>query len=120
MKKLALLAAEIILLVLLLQSTFVQYLFADIQAQLQTWLTDIAEHDERVALSALRDKVSPHMQNLSAYQLSYFDELTHSHSRLAHFHQLYCVGDDKNPYLYGATLRYFCSEIDRSNILNME
>ena len=118
MFRLLIISLEIIALVAILQSQFMQYLFADIQTSIADWMTDISQMAEKKELSSLREVVAPHLVNLNDYQQEYLLEITSSKNKINVFHQMYCVMGDKNPYIYGASLHYFCSEIRQSDVLN--
>tara|TARA_B100002049_G_C15970086_1_gene328293 strand:- start:117 stop:479 length:363 start_codon:yes stop_codon:yes gene_type:complete len=109
--------AEIILLVIVLRTDFAQYLFADVQQSVSTWLEDIAKIPEQKALNELNKQVSPHFEAMRPFQKNYINDILTSKAKVRHFHSLYCAKDDKNPYIYGASLRFFCSQIERSSLL---
>ena len=111
MKRTIVLILEIALLVVVLRSAFVQYWLSDIQNDLSDWMTDLATMAEREALGDLQERIRPFIANLSDYQREYVMDMTSSRSKLEHFQRYYCIEKDKNPYVYGATLIYLCSEI---------
>ncbi|MFT4993962.1 MAG: hypothetical protein ACI965_000983, partial [Paraglaciecola sp.] len=76
--------------------------------------TEISELADQQQLGELRDVIAPHMQNMNEYQKDYLYDITSSKNKVGHFRRLYCEDGDKNPFIYGATLRYFCSEINRT------
>jgi len=104
---------EVFALVAILRSPFMQYWFSDIQNSVADWMTELSELAEQQELGELRNVIAPHMQNMNEYQKDYLDDITSSKYKVGHFHQLYCEAGDKNPFIYGASLRYFCSEINR-------
>ncbi|MFT4939117.1 MAG: hypothetical protein ACI88A_002150 [Paraglaciecola sp.] len=118
MFRLLIISLEIIALVAILQSQFMQYLFADIQKSIADWMTEISQMAEKKELNDLREVVAPHLVNLNDYQQEYVLEVTSSKSKINVFYRLYCVLGDKNPYIYGASLQYFCSEIRQSEVLD--
>ncbi len=61
-------AAEIIVLVIVLRSPFVQYLFEDIQNSVSEWLVSIATLPEREELSSL-DDINPNFTGTKRAQL---------------------------------------------------
>lgn len=109
---------EIVVLVVVLRSSFVQYLFSDIQKDISNWLIELSELPDKAELSALRGKVEPNIQAMKGFQKDYLNGVMDNRDSVNHFYQLYCVKGDKNPYIYGATLRYFCNEIQATKLLN--
>jgi len=104
---------EIVALVAILRSPFMQYWFSDMQNTMSNWMTEISELADQQELGELRDVIAPHMQNMNTYQKDYLHDITSSKYKVEHFRQLYCEAGDKNPFIYGASLRYFCTEINR-------
>ncbi|MDF2179057.1 hypothetical protein P2G88_12425 [Aliiglaciecola sp. CAU 1673] len=111
MKRFVVLILEIAFLVVVLRSPFVQYWFSDMQNSLSDLMLEIALAGERQMLSGLREKVAPHIANLKDYQKAYIDDVMSSRAKLEQFNLRYCQAGDKNPYVYGNTLTYLCSEI---------
>ena len=64
-------AAEIIVLVIVLRSPFVQYLFEDIQNSLSEWLVSVATLPERKELQSLQDRINIQLSPLKPYQQNY-------------------------------------------------
>lgn len=115
MKRFVVLILEIAVLVVILRSPFVQFWLSDIQNSLSELMMDIALAGERQMLSGLREKVAPHIANLKDYQKAYLEDGMSSRAKLEHFTLHYCQGGDKNPYIYGHTLTYLCSEINSTD-----
>lgn len=111
---------EIVFLVMVLQLPFVQYLLSDIQTSLSDWMTHIAQREERAQLADIKLGIAQQYSAMRPYQQDYLDEVLSSRARTVHFYEAYCKSDDSNPYIYGATLSYFCSEITRSSLLNSQ
>lgn len=111
MFRLLIVTLEIIALVAFLQSQFMQYLFSDMQSSIADWMTEISQMAEKQELNTLRDRVAPNLVALNGYQQEYLLEVTSDKNKIKVFYNLYCVSGDKNPYIYGASLYYFCSEI---------
>lgn len=111
MKRTVVLLLEIALLLIILRSSFAQYLLADMQHSLSAWISHVAEMSERKTLSELQGRIKPTIANLNEYQRDYIMDVTSSRSKLEHFQRYYCMSDDKNPYVYGNTRIYLCSEI---------
>jgi hypothetical protein len=108
---------EILVLVLILRSPFVQFWLSDVQASIADWMLDMSLIVDNQQLASFRQEIALRTQNLSEYQLKYLRQITDNKARLKDFNRLYCQGHDKNPYLYGASLRYLCDEIGRKGIL---
>lgn len=108
---------EVIALLFILRTSFVQYFLADIQRELSDWLVDVSQYAEQKELAALRTQLQPYMQNMQSYQKGYIADMTASRSSLNHFYHAYCLAGDKNPYVYGASLRLICEQIKRAAIL---
>ena len=109
---------EIVVLVMVLRSPFVQYFFSDIQQSLTDWMTELSMMEEKHELEELRASITPYLSDMREYQKDYVDEIIGDKAKLKSFHRLYCVAGDKNPYIYGVNLRYICSAIQRSRLLN--
>ena len=109
-------AVEIILLVIILRSSVVQYFFSDIHQSLSDWMLEMSLVAEKQELKSLRDEISPITSNMKDYQRDYVEEVTSEKLRLKMFHQQYCVNGDKNPYVYGASLTSICRAIERSQL----
>lgn len=112
--------AEIIILVILLRSTFVQYLFSDVQLTLTNWLVEISQIPERAELNALKETVAPNFEAMRPFQKEYLDGVMSNKASLNHFYALYCMKGDKNPYIYGASLHYFCNAIQNTQLLTVK
>ncbi|GGO66487.1 hypothetical protein [Bowmanella pacifica] len=115
MKRTFIIILEIALLVVVLRSSFVQYWLGDIQESLSNWMTEIAQTAERQELAALRDRVRPNIAAMNDYQKDYVMDMLSSRTKMEHFQLYYCINKDKNPFVYGATLLYLCSEIGRTS-----
>lgn len=110
-------AFEILALVAILRSPFVHYWFGDAQTNLANWMLEISLIAEKKKLGEFKQLISPHIQNLNDYQLEYLNGVISTKNSVNDFNRLYCESDDKNPYIYGASLRYICSEISRTGLL---
>lgn len=109
---------EIVVLVIVLQSSFVQYLFADAQRTVSDWLVALSEIPDQAELAKLSEQITPNFEAMRPYQKNYLHEVLESKSQVNHFYDLYCVRGDKNPYISGASLRYFCSSIQQTTLLH--
>lgn len=118
MFRILVIAIEIGVLVLLLRSPYVQYLFSDVQLGLSDWLTELALAAEREELSELRESVEHVTGAMREYQQDYWFDVTSTKLKLVNFNQLYCINGDKNPYIYGNNLRVVCTSIQSSRLLD--
>lgn len=116
MKRGFILTIEVLLLVALLQSSFMQYVFKDAQTQLTEWLLQWQNYEENQAMSGLRE-VTMGRSVLNSSQQEYWLSVTQSREKLQRFQRLYCEQGDSNPYIYGDTLKQFCHAIGRSGAL---
>lgn len=108
---------EIAFLFAVLQTSFAQYLLQDVQAEVSGWFASVANYSEREQLSELRENLEPHVARLNERQQAYLNELTTDKERMRKFNTDYCKGNDKNPYVYGETLKVVCAEIVSSRVL---
>ncbi|NVK54481.1 MAG: hypothetical protein HWE26_02605 [Alteromonadaceae bacterium] len=111
------LAIEIAILVVVLQLPFVQSLFADVQQTMSDWMTEIALREEREQLAEIKQDIAAQYSVMRLYQQEYVDTVLSTRAQTLYFYNAYCVDDDINPYIYGATLASMCSAIDASAIL---
>ncbi len=112
------LVIEISILVVVLQLPFVQSLFADFQVSLSNWMTEIALREERAQLADIKKGIAVQYSAMRPYQQEYVDSVLSTRAQTLYFYKAYCINDDINPYVYGATLASMCSEIDESAILH--
>ncbi|MCF2948751.1 hypothetical protein L0668_11585 [Paraglaciecola aquimarina] len=108
---------EVLALVMVLRTSFVQFWLSDIQSSAADWMLEMSMLIDNQQLEKLRAEISPHTQNLNGYQRDYLRQITDNKAALGSFNQFYCQNGDKNPYIYGASLHYVCSEIGRTGIL---
>lgn len=107
-------ALEVAVLVVILQLPFVQYLLSDVQETVSEWMTEIAQREEREQLADISANLKGQIDAMRPYQQEYVATILSSRLQLIQFYDNYCVNDDRNPYVYGATLHLFCQEIKRS------
>lgn len=117
MRKTIVLIIQIILLVLFLRSSFAQHFFGDTAKQVLTWFDSVSTLPERQKIMTLRDTFMRNNMSLKPHQVDYVIEVTETAESISRFYQLYCVKDDKNPYMFGANLKKFCSDIANSELL---
>ena len=96
-------AAEIIVLVIVLRSPFVQYLFEDIQNSLSEWLVSI-----NIQLSPLKP-----------YQQTYVQQITADSASVKRFYHTYCEKDDINPNFTGTKRVQLCLIIKQSSVMQV-
>lgn len=109
---------EILLLVLVLRTSYAQHMLSNTQMSLSSWLASVSNTVDKLALSELRESLHPMTDNMRDYEVDYIEELFADKSRLLQFHHLYCVEGDKNPYVYGDNLLEMCRQLKQSQVLN--
>ena len=112
-------AAEIIVLVIVLRSPFVQYLFEDIQNSLSEWLVSIATLQEREELRSLQDKINIQLSPLKPYQQTYVQQITADSASVKRFYHTYCEKDDINPNFTGTKRVQLCLIIKQSSVMQV-
>ena len=112
-------AAEIIVLVIVLRSPFVQYLFEDIQNSLSEWLVSIATLPEREELRSLQDKINIQLSPLKPYQKTYVQQITADSASVKRFYHTYCEKDDINPNFTGTKRAQLCLIIKQSSVMQV-
>lgn len=112
-------AAEIIVLVIVLRSPFVQYLFEDIQNSVSDWLVTIATLPERKELSSLQDKLNIELSPLKPYQQNYIKQITSDAASVKRFHHTYCENNDINPNFTGTKRAKLCLIIKQSPVMQV-
>ena len=112
-------AAEIIVLVIVLRSPSVQYLFEDIQNSLSEWLVSIATLPEREELRSLQDKINIQLSPLKPYQQTYVQQITADSASVKRFYHTYCEKDDINPNFTGTKRVQLCLIIKQSSVMQV-
>ena len=59
---------EIVVLLFLLRSPFVQYFFADVQKDLSDWLVELSQIPEKAELNELKSRITPNIQAMKPFQ----------------------------------------------------
>jgi len=108
---------EILALIMILRSAFVQFWLSDMQTTTSQWMHGISMTIDNQQLAKFRNEMSAHFQDLNQSQTKYLYKITSTKTALKHFNQHYCRAGDKNPYIYGSNLRLVCGEISRKGIL---
>ena len=112
-------AAEIIVLVLVLRSPFFQYLFEDIQHSVSDWLVAFSTLPERKELGSLQDKINIELSPLKPYQQTYVKQITVSSASVKRFYLTYCENDDINPNFTGTKRAQLCLIIKQSPVMKV-
>ncbi|MFT6804975.1 MAG: hypothetical protein ACJAWT_000371 [Glaciecola sp.] len=102
---------EIVILVIVLRTSFVQYFLSDIQQTVSGWIEAVVDIPEQQSLSVLREKFFYNNMLLQPHQTDYVLDITESREKLESFRQFYCVKKDKNPFIYGQNLTRLCNQI---------
>jgi hypothetical protein len=110
----------VVLIVLVLQTSAVKSLFGGATQVVGTWVSSLMYAPERAKLMGLQDRFLRNNMSLKPHQTDYVYEVTQSIDRVRDFNRMYCISDDKNPYLYGNNLMKFCSDIEETGILNTQ
>jgi hypothetical protein len=117
MRKAIIIIIQILLLVLFLRTEFAQHFFGGAAAVVVGWYESVIEVPERRKIVTLRDRFMRNNLSLQPHQVDYVIEVTQSAESVNEFYLLYCIKDDKNPYMFGANLNKFCADISGSNLL---
>lgn len=117
MKRAVIIVIEIALLFAVLNTSFAQYFLADVRSSTSEWMAHISNYAENKELENLRSTIVDGLTRLNDGQKDYLQSVTTDRGSIQLFHQLYCVDGDKNPYVYGSTLSFVCTEISRSGVL---
>tara|TARA_R110002167_G_scaffold109910_2_gene280088 strand:- start:979 stop:1338 length:360 start_codon:yes stop_codon:yes gene_type:complete len=110
---------EILALIMILRSAFVQFWLSDMQTNTSQWMHGISMTIDNQQLAKFRNQISDHVQDLSEPQTEYLNRITSTKIELNNFNLHYCYAGDKNPYIYGSNLHYVCGEISRKGILKV-
>jgi hypothetical protein len=103
---------EIVILVIVLRTSFVQYFLSDIQRTVSGWIESVVDIPEQQSLSTLREKFFYNNMLLQPHQTDYVLDITENREKLESFRQFYCIKNDKNPFIYGQNLRRLCDQIE--------
>ena len=108
---------EILALIIILRSAFVQFWLSDIQTSASQWIHNISMMIDNQQLVKFRNEISAQVQNLTEPQTKYLHKITSKKAELNSFNLHYCRAGDKNPFIYGLNLQLVCGEISRNGIL---
>lgn len=120
MRKTIIIIIQILILIIFLRSSFAQHFFGDLADTLGEWYDNIVEVPERSKIIALRDRFMRNNMSLQPFQVDYILDVTDSVEKIDKFYDLYCIHDDKNPYVFGDNLVKLCNEIKRSELLTLD
>ena len=109
---------EIAALVMLLRTSFVQYMLEDIQRDVTEIFTDVSLKFEQTQLNDLRQSLQPQMALMRDFQIDYIMQITSSKANLHQFHSAYCDKKNINPYVNGANLSIVCHAIVNSQVVD--
>ena len=109
---------EILALVMILRSAFVQFWLSDMQTSTSQWMHNISMTIDNQQLAKFRDDIADQVQGFTEPQTAYLHRITSTKTELKKFNQHYCLAGDKNPFIYGTNLRFLCGEISRKDIIN--
>ncbi|MFQ3192005.1 MAG: hypothetical protein ACI936_003156 [Paraglaciecola sp.] len=109
---------EILALIMILRSAFVQRWLSDMQTTTTRWMHVISMTIDNQQLDKFRNEISAHIQDLTNPQTEYLYKITRTKTALHNFNLHYCHAGDKNPYIFGTNLRHVCGEISRNGILD--
>jgi hypothetical protein len=110
---------EILALIMILRSAFVQFWLSDMQTSTSQWMHGISMTIDNQQLAKFRNGISSQVQDLTEPQTEYLHRITSTKTELNNFNRHYCHAGDKNPYIYGTNLRYVCGEISRRGIIKV-
>jgi hypothetical protein len=105
---------EIVVLVVILRTSFVQYFLTDIQQTVSGWIESVVDIPEQQALGTLRERFFYNNMLLQPHQTDYVIEITQSKEKLESFNEFYCIIKDKNPFIYGLNLVRLCDQIKQA------
>jgi len=108
---------EILALIMILRSAFVQFWLSDMQTSTSQLMHGISMTIDNQQLAKFRNGISEQVHDLSEPQTKYLHKITSTKTELKNFNQHYCRAGDKNPYIYGNNLHLVCGEISRKGIL---
>ncbi|CAD5291381.1 conserved hypothetical protein [Alteromonas sp. 38] len=109
--------AEIVLLVIVLRSPFVQYFFSDIQSTVSGWFVSISELPEQRELDTLRNQAAAQLAPLKEFEANYLRRILASRSTVTRFHSAYCETTDINPNFSRDNRKQLCTLIEQSKLL---
>lgn len=120
MRKTIIIIIQMLILIIFLRSSFAQHFFGDIADTLVEWYDSVVEVPERSKINTLRDRFMRNNLSLQPFQVDYVLGVTDSVEKIDKFYYLYCIHDDKNPYIFGDNLSKLCKEMKDSELLTID
>ena len=119
MFRLLIVLVEVAVLVMLLRTSFVQYMLHDIQQDVTEIFTEMSLKFEQTQLNDLRQSLQPQIAVMRDFQKDYVLQITSSKANLRQFHTSYCNKKNINPYVNGANLSIVCNAIVNANVVDL-
>jgi hypothetical protein len=101
----------------ILQTSPSRAFFGGISATVSGWVSSLANAPDERKLKSLQERFLINNMSLKPHQTDYVYEVTSSIASVRRYHSMYCLTDDKNPYLFGNNRMKFCADIAQSDIL---
>ena len=117
MKRGFIVCLQLLVVIALLQTTFVQYWVGDARILLSDAYDYAANYGERRALDAIQASLQPHIATLTPEQRDYLQKVTSDPESMRRFSVNYCIGTDVNPYVYGEMLQLVCRHLNQSDVV---
>lgn len=102
----------------ILTNTQTQIAIKSAQQSLGEWLSLVTKVPDISKLNMLREEFLHNNLSLQPHQTDYVSEITSSVEELRKYYYLYCVKNDKNPFIYGANKAKLCTQIEQSNLID--
>lgn len=109
---------EVLVLVMILRTAFVQVWLSDMQTSTSQWMHGVSMMIDNQQLVRFRNGISAQVQDLNEPQTKYLHRITSTKTELKNFNKHYCRSGDKNPFIFGTNLHLVCNEISRKGILD--
>lgn len=110
----------VVLMVLALLSGNVRSSVSGAAGEVKNFFSAVINSPERSQLNDLQVRFLRNNMALQPHQTDYVYQVTDSFENVRTFYQMYCIDDDKNPYLFGNNLAKFCSDIVESKFMTNE
>ena len=78
----------------------------------------VSRWPEQRKLAKLADDLTPWQATLRPYQQHYISKVLKTRDSVNDFHRTFCLAPDKNPYLQGTALAYFCQQLELTGLLD--
>lgn len=103
--------------VMVLTNTQTQVAIKNTQQTVSEWFSLATKVPDLSKLNVLREEFLHNNLSLQPHQTDYVSEITSSVEELRKYYYLYCVKDDKNPFIYGANKIKLCKQIKQSSLI---